>query len=409
MSHAPLSATALQVRLEALARFTDVPGEMTRLTLSPAHKAAAGEVARWFAAAGMAVHLDATGSVVGRYEGTRPDAPALIIGSHIDTVRNAGIYDGNLGVVVGLAVVEELNRTNTRLPFPIEVFAFADEEGVRFPSTLTSSRALAGRFDPATLEHRDADGISRREALIAFGVDPAAIATASRAEDARAYVEVHIEQGPVLEKLGLPLGIVTAIAGATRAQVRVSGEAGHSGTLPMELRHDALAGAAEMVLAAEKRAQGEPGLVATVGTLSMPGGAVNVVPGAVQFSLDVRAPDDPQRNRAFADIEARCREIAAARGLCVTLEVGYDAAAAPCDAGLQAALAEAVADVGAPVHHLPSGAGHDGLSLNGVMPIAMLFVRSTNGSHNPREHAAADDIALAAQALHACVLWLAAA
>ncbi|WP_029004746.1 allantoate amidohydrolase [Azorhizobium doebereinerae] len=399
----PLDGGRLLARLKDLARFTDVPGEMTRLSLSPAHKAAAGEVARWFAGAGMAVHLDATGAVVGRYEGGTPGMPPLILGSHIDTVRNAGIFDGNLGVVVALAVVERLHADGTRLPFPIEVVAFADEEGVRFPSTLTSSRALAGRFDPATLDDRDADGISRRAALEAFGADPAAIAACSRAGRALGYVEAHIEQGPVLEALGLPLGIVTAIAGATRAVVDVRGQAGHSGTLPMEMRQDALTGAAEMILAAEARAKGETGLVATVGTLAIPGAAVNVVPGTVRFSLDVRAPDDGQRLRAFADITARIRDIAAARGLQARLDVTYEAAAAPCDPHFQAALSHAAERLGLPAHRLPSGAGHDGLSLSGAMPIVMLFVRSTNGSHNPREHAEAADIGLAAQVLHGFV------
>ncbi|TDT87701.1 allantoate deiminase [Azorhizobium sp. AG788] len=395
-----LEGSRLLARLEALARFTDVPGEMTRLTLSPAHKAAAAEVARWFAQAGMAVHLDATGSVVGRYEGAQPDAPALILGSHIDTVRNAGIFDGNLGVVVALAVVEQLHADGVRLPFALEVHAFADEEGVRFPSTLTSSRALAGRFDAAALDAQDADGVTRREALEAFGVDPDAYAACSRAGRALGYVEVHIEQGPVLEAKGLPVGIVTAIAGATRGTIELAGEAGHSGTLPMEMRHDALAGAADMILALERLAKATPGLVATVGTLTIPGGAVNVVPGRVRFSFDVRAPDDRTRLDALDAMRATLAEIAAARGLASTLEETYDAPAAPCDGALQAALAAAVAAEGIDALHLPSGAGHDGLSLNGVMPIAMLFVRSRNGSHNPREYASAEDIGAAARVLN---------
>lgn len=403
----PCDGDAILARLRALAAFTDVPGEMTRLTLSPAHKAAAAQVAQWFAAAGMAVHLDATGSVVGRYEGLGPDAPALLLGSHIDTVRNAGIFDGNLGVVLGLAVVEHLAAAGRRMPFPIEVLAFADEEGVRFPSTLTSSRAVAGRFDPAALEDVDADGITRRSALDAFGVTPDATAACDRTRTARAYVEAHIEQGPVLERLGLPLGVVTAIAGASRGRVEVRGQAGHSGTLPMEMRNDALAAAAEMILAVETRGRQEPGLVATVGTLTIPGAAVNVVPGTVSFSLDVRAPDDRQRLAALADILAGLDAIATRRGVSVTFERSYEEAAAPCDPALQAALAAAMARTGVPVHHLPSGAGHDGLSFTGALPIAMLFVRSRNGSHNPREDASAADIGLAARTLCAFVELLA--
>ncbi len=403
----PCDGDAILARLRALAAFTDVPGEMTRLTLSPAHKAAAAQVAQWFAAAGMAVHLDATGSVVGRYAGLDPEAPALLLGSHIDTVRNAGIFDGNLGVMLGLAVVEHLATTGRRLPFPIEVLAFADEEGVRFPSTLTSSRAVAGRFDPTALDDVDADGITRRAALEAFGVMPDATAACDRTRTARAYVEAHIEQGPVLERLGLPLGVVTAIAGASRGRVAVRGQAGHSGTLPMDMRNDALTAAAEMILAVEARGRQEPGLVATVGTLTIPGAAVNVVPGTVSFSLDVRAPDDHQRRAALADILAGLDAIAARRGVSVAFERTYEEAAAPCDPALQAALAAAVARTGVPVHHLPSGAGHDGLSLNGALPIAMLFVRSRNGSHNPREDASAADIGLAARTLCAFVEELA--
>ena len=399
---------AILARLRTLAGFTDVPGEMTRLTLSHAHKAAAAQMAEWFAATGMDVHLDATGSVIGRYAGLNPQASALLLGSHMDTVRNAGIFDGNLGVVLGLAVVEHLAASGRRLPFPIEVVAFADEEGVRFPSTLTSSRAMAGRFDATALDDADADGITRRAALQAFGVTPEAIAACDRSRSAQAYVEAHIEQGPVLERLGLPLGIVTAIAGATRGRVEVSGQAGHSGTLPMDMRHDALTAAAEMVLAVETRGRQEPGLVATVGTLTIPGGAVNVVPGTVQFSLDVRAPADDQRRAALADILGQMDAIAARRGVGVRFEPSYEAAAAPCDPALQAALAAAITRTGVPVHHLPSGAGHDGLAFNGVLPIAMLFVRSRNGSHNPREDASAADIGLAAQALCAFVEELAA-
>ncbi|MGU3492507.1 M20 family metallo-hydrolase [Xanthobacteraceae bacterium A53D] len=399
MSTDPLDGTAIHARLEALARFTDVPGEMTRLTLSAAHKLAADQVMRWFTAAGLNSRIDATGSVIGRMEGTQPDALPLIIGSHIDTVRNAGIYDGNLGVLVALAAIEQLQADGRPLPFPIEIAAFADEEGVRFPSTLTSSRALAGRFDAAMLDHADAEGIIRRAALVAFGADPDAYATESRAGRARGYVEVHIEQGPVLAARGLPVGLVTAIAGATRGVVRVTGQAGHSGTLPMDMRQDALAGAAEMILAVERRADA-PGLVATVGTLAIPGGAVNTVPGAVQFSLDVRAPEDSVRLHALADMEARFREIAAARGLSVAIEIGYEAAAAPCDPAFQAGLAEAIAAEGVTPFYLPSGAGHDGLSFNGVLPIAMLFARSENGSHNPREHASPEDIGTAARVLH---------
>lgn len=403
----PLDGTVILARLQALAAFTDVPGELTRLSLSPAHKAAAVQVADWFRAAGMeGVHMDATGSIVGRHAADSARAPTLILGSHIDTVRNAGIYDGNLGVLTALAAVEALARSGRRLPFNVEVVAFADEEGARFPSTLTSSRALAGTFDPAALDDADADGISRRAALEAFGAPPpeSIAALARDPAETLGYVEVHIEQGPVLETQGLPLGIVTGIAGASRARVRLTGEAGHSGTLPMALRRDALAAAAECVLAVEavgRRDVSPSSLVATVGVLDVPGAAVNVVPGEVSFTIDVRSPDDAVRKAAVADIAATVSGIAERRGLGCDLVWGHDAPAAPCDGALQVRLAAALEQVGAPVFSLPSGAGHDAMVFRGILPMAMLFVRSQNGSHNPREHAHPEDIGLAARALHA--------
>ncbi|OYX10783.1 MAG: Zn-dependent hydrolase [Rhizobiales bacterium 32-66-8] len=384
---------------------------MTRLTLSPAHAGAAAQVADWFRAAGLEqVQMDATGSITGRYAADRADAPTLILGSHIDTVRNAGIYDGNLGVLVGLAAVEQVHRAGRRLPVALELVAFSDEEGVRFPSTLTSSKALAGRFDPACLAETDSAGLSRGEALRAFGAPLERVADCARdPATTLGYVEVHIEQGPVLEALGLPLGIVTGIAGASRASVRITGQAGHSGTLPMAMRQDALTAAAEIILAVEARGRADvapDSLVATVGTLAVAGSAVNVVPGEVCFSLDVRASSDGVRQAATADISRAIGEICARRGVTPSLTWGHDAPAAPCDPGLMAGLAAAVAGIGLPVHLLPSGAGHDAMVFRDVLPMAMLFVRSANGSHNPREYASPEDIGLAAQALHAFLLGL---
>ncbi|WP_127090829.1 M20 family metallo-hydrolase [Aquabacter cavernae] len=407
----PLDGAVIDARLHALAAFTDVPGQMTRLSLSPSHKAAAGQVADWFRAAGLeGVHLDGTGSVVGRYAADRADAPTLILGSHIDTVRNAGIYDGNLGVLVALAAVEALNRSGRRLPVAVEVVAFADEEGVRFLSTLSSSRALAGTFDPACLDEPDASGITRRAALEAFGAPVEAISGLAR-DPARTlgYVEVHIEQGPVLEECGAPLGIVTGIAGASRARVVVRGQAGHSGTLPMVLRQDALTAAAEMVLAVEARGGRDvapESLVATVGLLEVPGSAVNVVPGEVRFSLDVRASDDGVRKAAVTDISDAITAIAARRGVAAEIVWGHDAPATPCDPDLRARLEAAAATLGLDAPSLASGAGHDAMVFRGIMPMAMLFVRSRNGSHNPREAAEAADIGLAARTLHAFLLGL---
>lgn len=403
----PLDGDTITARLKELAAFTDVTGELTRLTLTPAHKRAAAQVSHWMREAGLTqVHMDATGSIVGRYAADCANAKTLLIGSHIDTVRNAGIYDGNLGVLTAIAVVEALHRQGIRLPFAIEVVAFADEEGVRFLSTLTSSKALAGIFDPKSLEDVDSQGISRIEALRSFGAPVDRVAECRRdPADVLGYVEVHIEQGPVLEAAGAPLGIVTGIAGASRGHVRVRGEAGHSGTLPMAMRHDALAAAAEMILAVEARGRADKDhLVATVGTLLIAGSAVNVVPGEVQFSLDVRTLSDALRETAVADIRAAVAEIAARRGVRAVVDIGHEVPAAPCHGPLKERMAQVVEALQLPVVRLPSGAGHDAMVFRDVMPMAMLFVRSQNGSHNPREYAAPADIGLAAEALYAFLM-----
>ncbi len=408
----PVDGAAIVARLKELAAFTDVPGELTRLTLSPAHKRAAAQVAYWMREAGMAaVGMDATGTIAGRYAADRPDAKTLLIGSHIDTVRNAGIYDGNLGVITAIAVVAELSRRQVRLPFAIEVLAFADEEGVRFLSTLTSSKAIAGRFAPASLEDADAQGMSRAEALRSFGAPAVGFDTCRRdPEKVLGYVEVHIEQGPVLEAEGLPLGIVTGVSGASRGHIRVRGQAGHSGTLPMGMRHDALAAAAEMILAVEARGRADAErLVTTVGTLVIAGAGVNVVPGELQFSLDVRSLDDALRAQAVADIRAAVEEIAGRRGVKAFFDIGHAMPAAPCDPAFMDRMAGVVDDLGVPVRRLPSGAGHDAMVFRDLLPMAMLFVRSQNGSHNPREYAAPADIGLAAQALLGFLMKTAAA
>jgi allantoate deiminase len=385
--------TGAMARLDALAAFTDEPGRLTRLFLTPSHKAAAEQVAAWMREAGMAVEIDAAANVVGRYAGTDPAAPAMLLGSHIDTVRKAGRYDGTLGVVVAIEAVAALHRRGERLANPIEVLAFGDEEGVRFPVTLTGSRAVAGAFDPADLAAADGEGVTVRDALAAFGCDPARVGScARRPADVLAYVEVHIEQGPVLEREGLPLGIVTAINGASRYRVAVYGATGHAGTVPMALRRDALAAAAEMMLAIEARAREEADLVATVGEIAAGPGAVNVIPGAVTFSLDLRAPDDAQRRRAGADILVAIETIAARRGVGVEIVRTHEAAAVACDPDLIARLAAAVEACGMRVRLLPSGAGHDAMAIAALCPVGMLFVRCTGGiSHNPTESIRPED------------------
>lgn len=394
--------TTLYDRLQHLASFSaEGPDRLTRLYLTPEHRAAAECVAGWMREAGMEVHFDAAGTVVGRYAGERADAQTLLIGSHIDTVRNAGKYDGNLGVLTGIEVVRRLHASGQRLPFAIEVLAFGDEEGVRFPVTLTSSRAVSGIFEPATLDAVDADGISLREALIGFGGDPQAIAGLGR-EPARiiGYVEAHIEQGPVLEQTNLPVGIVTAISGATRLTVSVTGFAGHAGTVPMALRRDAGAAAAEMVLAVEAVAQSASDVVATVGQIRFEPGAINVIPSGASFTVDLRSPDNASRKAALSQLDQRLADIAARRGVTVSLEHFYNEDAATCDPALVAGLSAAVEACGIAPLHLPSGAGHDGLAMVALCPFAMLFVRCKGGiSHNPAESITSEDAEIAVSVL----------
>ncbi|MCW2244536.1 allantoate deiminase [Azospirillum fermentarium] len=395
---------ALLARLETLAGFTDGGTALTRLYLSPAHRAAAGWLAGWMEQAGMTAHVDAAGNVVGRYEGATPGAPAVLLGSHIDSVRNAGKYDGTLGVVTAVAVVEELNRRGERLPFALEVIAFGDEEGVRFPVIFSGTRAVAGTFDPACLHAADADGVRLGEALAAFGGAPAALAadpaTAARVARALAYLEVHIEQGPVLEQAGVPVGVVTAINGASRYTLGITGTAGHAGTVPMAGRRDALAAAADMVLAVERQALHTPGLVATVGRLDVLPGAVNVIAGGARLTLDVRSPDDRVRRDGAAAILDACAIIAQRRHVALSVDQTSETPAAPCTPALMDAFAAAAARAGVEPKRLPSGAGHDAMVFAGVLPMAMLFVRCRGGiSHNPAESITAADAGLAAAVL----------
>lgn len=393
----------VMAHLHELARCSSEPGKLTRLYLTPAHAAATRVVRGWMEQAGMTAELDAAANVVGRYEGDRPGLPALLLGSHIDTVRDAGHYDGNLGVVAAIEAVAALHRAGERLPFAIEVVAFGDEEGVRFPSKLTGSRAVAGTFEPQTLDVVDAQGIHLEAALRSFGCEPAAIpAIGRRREGVLGYVEVHIEQGPVLEQLKLPVGVVSAINGASRFRIEVTGHAGHAGTVPMALRQDALAAAAEMVLAVERRAVDGvgKGLVATVGSIEAAPGAPNVIPGKAVFTLDIRAPVDADRFRAIEDLVKQFADLAAHRHVRVKVEKFYDEPAASCDPALVAALEAAVARAEITPHRLPSGAGHDALAIAMLCPIAMLFVRCKGGiSHHPAESITTKDADVAMRVL----------
>jgi len=376
-------------RINELGAISDEPEKLTRIYLSKELRKAADLILGWMREAGMSAHLDAIGNVCGRYEGERPGAPCLMLGSHYDTVRDAGKWDGPLGVITAIACVADLNRRGKRLPFAIEVIGFADEEGVRFASTLLGSRAVAGTFDESVLNSRDRDGVSMRDALVKFGLDPDHIGAAARARrELLAYLELHIEQGPVLEAQNLSVGVVTAIAGATRLAARLNGMAGHAGTVPMGLRRDALAGAAECIGAIEQFCRtDEGGLVGTVGYIQARPGATNVIPGEVSFTIDMRAPTDMHRKRAVADIVRQIEAIAKRRQLALQLDVTHENRTAPCAPWLKEQIAQAIAAEGVSVFELPSGAGHDGMAMIDVADVGMIFVRCRGGvSHHPDEH-----------------------
>ncbi|MES2039308.1 MAG: allantoate amidohydrolase [Pseudomonadota bacterium] len=388
-------------RADVLAQHTETPGMLTRTYLTPEHHSAAAQLAEWMCAAGMDVRRDMAGNVIGRYEGQEPDAPVLLTGSHFDTVRNAGKYDGNLGILLPLACVEQWHAAGKRFPFAIEIIAFAEEEGVRFKATLLGSRAAAGTFDMAVLDNLDDSGLSMREVMTASGFHPAGLAKAAYdPASVLGFVEVHIEQGPVLLNEDLALGVVTAISGATRYMVEVEGLAGHAGTAPMGMRRDAAMAAAETGLYIEQRCQSIPGLVGTVGQFNVPNGAANVVPGKAVFSIDMRAEQDVVREQAVADVLAQIEHIAARRKVHFNLRKTHEAASVPCAPWLQQQLAVSITDCDVPLRHLPSGAGHDAMAMAAICDVAMLFVRCGNGgiSHHPDEIMTAEDAALATQA-----------
>lgn len=382
--------------------YSEVDGQLTRRFLTSAHAAALDTLSEWMADAGMNVRRDAAANLIARYEGETPGTKALIIGSHIDSVRNGGRYDGPLGIMLGIDLVEALHRAGRRMPFAIEVVAFGDEEGSRFAASMSCSRAIAGTLDAAALEMKDADGLSAAEALAAFGGDPANIASAARRpEDILGFLEAHIEQGPVLEAEGLALGVVTAIAAQKRLMVRIMGQAGHAGTTPMALRKDPGPAAAEAVLALERICRaGTDGLVGTVGRMTVLPGAFNVIPGAVEFSMDIRAETSATRDAAVEAITAEINAIAAARGLSATVTLTQALTESPCDPSLMALLDESLTDLGLPARRLPSGAGHDAMVMADLCPTAMLFIRCEGGiSHNPAEAVTEADCVLAARAM----------
>jgi allantoate deiminase len=388
-------------RLDELARLSAEPHALTRLYLSPEHKAAALQTENWMQQAGMEAYTDAVANVVGRYEGLEPGLPTLILGSHIDTVRDAGKYDGCFGVVAAIQAVAALHESGERLPFAVEIIAFGDEEGVRFPATLTGSRAVAGTLDPGALDAEDVDGISVRQALHRFGCNPAEIPRIARSKrQVLAYCELHIEQGPVLETEELPVGVVTAINGASRFTVAVDGVAGHAGTVPMYLRRDALCAAAEMILEAERLAKDTDQLVATVGHVEALPGATNVIASHSRFTLDVRSASDEVRTGAAGKLAKAFESIAGQRQVSQEMRRTYEERAATCHPALIEQFEAAVGRAGIRPLRLPSGAGHDGLAMVALCPIAMLFVRCKGGiSHNPAESITAADADAAVRVL----------
>lgn len=382
-------------RLELLGNISEEVGRLTRTFGSPAMRRANELAASWMTEAGLQVRQDAIGNLFGRLPSARPGAKILLLGSHLDTVRNAGKYDGALGVVLAIAAAEKFNRRE--LPFAIEIVAFADEEGVRYQTAFLGSRAVAGSFDKDDLLRLDANGIAMAEAIRNFGGDPARLDECRfDAQELLGYIEVHIEQGPVLEAKNQPIGIVSAIAGQTRARIDLRGKSGHAGTVPMRSREDALCAAAEYILAVEKRALNTDGLVATVGQMSIEPGASNVIPGAVCLTLDVRHQSDAERRAACEDLQRSLARTCEQRHVKAGWQTVQETAATPCSKEVSALLRQAAVkhQPGAPT--LPSGAGHDAAVMAGIAPVAMLFVRCKDGlSHHPAEFASGEDIGVA--------------
>ena len=397
-------------RCETLASISETPGQLTRVYLSAEHLRANQQVAQWMEQAGMRVWQDQVGNICGRYEGLTAGAPAILLGSHLDSVRNAGKYDGPLGVLTAIETVSWLNQQQKRLPVAIEIVGFADEEGTRFGITLLGSKGITGRWPESWVDHPDQQGITVAQAMQQLGLNAAEIHHAARRRDEFiAYLELHIEQGPCLEDAELALGVVTAINGARRLNCCFTGMAGHAGTVPMTHRKDALAAAAEWMVFIEQQTQAaDPQLVATVGTLSCAPGAVNVIPGEVRLSLDIRGPQDKPLEKLLQRLLQGAEAIAARRGLTFSAEQFYGIPATTCDSGLRDALSDAVTAVQGKSMLLPSGAGHDAIAIAECWPVAMLFVRCAGGiSHHPAESVTTEDVALAIHAYLLAILGVA--
>jgi len=388
-------------RCDVLGACSEEPGRLTRPFASDAMRQVHQHVAAWMREAGMVVRTDNVGNLLGRYEGRAGGSPTLILGSHLDSVRDAGKYDGPLGVMVAIAAVQRLHDSGSRLPFAIEVVGFAAEEGLRYGVPYLGSRALAGVFEESDLKRKDARGVTMADAIRTFGGDPDRLGEDRwHGGNLVGYAEVHIEQGPMLEARNLPVGVVSAITGTSRYQLTFTGEAAHAGTTPMDRRKDALAAAAEFVLAVEAEARKTDGLVGTVGQLAVGPGATNVVPGEAVLSLDVRHPDDQIRQEHSARLLERARDIAANRGVSVQSESVSESESVPCSPRLAALVAQAVEGFGHPAMKLGSGAGHDAAVMARITETAMLFVRCKGGiSHNPAESVTEEDVAVAIDVL----------
>ena len=404
-------ADAILQRCDELAAISSRTDGVERVYLSPEHARANKVTAQWMVDAGMSTWTDAAGNQCGRYEGTLPAAPALLLGSHLDTVPDAGRFDGILGVVLAIGVVNRLHQAGRRLPFAVEVLAFGDEEGTRFGTALLGSRAVAGTWDQGWWQLKDAAGTTLVEAFEAFGLDPSKVGDAARCPDrVVGYLEAHIEQGPYLEEADRALGVVSSIAGARRFQLSLTGEAGHAGGVPFHRRRDALAGAAEAVLAVERLAMASPGRIATVGQLHAYPGAVNVIPGRVEFSLDLRAEFDADRDRVWAEIQQAVRETCGRRRLTFDSRQTHSASAVVAAPKLRSVVAAGIQATGdSEPMVLFSKAGHDAMAIADLCDFGMLFIRCEGGvSHHPAEAVTRADVRTALDALEASVLALAA-
>ena len=384
-------------------------GGVTRLSYTDEERSAKDLVASFMEEAGLAVREDAVGNLFGRREGNDPDAPAVLVGSHVDSVYNGGDFDGPLGVLAGIEVVQAMEEEGVRTDRPVEVVAFTDEEGARFSFGMIGSRALAGHLSPGDLEHQDGDGLSVAQAMRDYGLDPEHVEDARRGQDSlAAYLELHIEQGRVLEAEDLPAGIVTGIAGPVWLRFSLRGESGHAGATPMDRRHDALVAAAEIVGAVDEEASSTSSAVGTVGQIEAKPGGINIIPGRVDFSVDLRDIEVAVRDGVEGRIRERAEEVCARRGVELEIEELQRLDPAPCSEEVRTVISEACEEVGIRPHSLPSGAGHDGMHLASLCPMGMIFVRSKDGvSHNPEERSSKEDCEAGCNVLYRSVLGLA--